>query len=211
MPAGGEIRNSNSYELAAAVMRYNGEAFVMDPALDSEEVLQQRIAEAVKRDLVVMSGGVSMGTRDLVLPVLREHFGAEFFFAGVGMRPGKPVVFGMTREGRYFFGLPGNPVSSLVTFLLFVRPMLAAMAGESGVDRRWVQAEIAEEIVSAAGLTRFLPAKVRWSEGRAIAELVAWRGSGDLAALSQADGCVMVAEDCARVERGATVQVLLMS
>ena len=128
-----------------------------------------------------------MGDYDLVEEVLAE-FGAEFHFTGVQMQPGKPVVFGRlpARDGlpaRPFFGLPGNPISTEVTFHCFVAPFLRALAGASSPAPRWAQATLAEAIPPRPGVTRLLPARLA---GVAVS-LIPWHGSGDLAANARAN------------------------
>ena len=139
MPEPQQIRNSNSYGLAALVAQAGGEAVRLPIAPDRRVELEEIIRAARSCDLMLLSGGVSMGKYDLVEEVL-QTLGAEFFFTGVRMQPGKPVVFGRlpAADGlpaQYFFGLPGNPVSTQVTFHCFVEPMLRAMGGAAVQDR----------------------------------------------------------------------------
>jgi molybdopterin molybdotransferase len=180
-PGPQQIRNSNSYALAALVQTAGARAERLEIAADLREEIRERVERGLKADLLVFSGGVSMGEYDLVEEVLVE-FGAEFLFTGVMMQPGRPVVFGRIGE-KYFFGLPGNPISAQVTFHCFVEPMLRAMGGESGAGPRWAQARLAEAVAGKAGLTRLLPARM---EGIAV-RLVSWQGSGDLTANARAN------------------------
>ena len=137
-PGPTQIRNSNSYSLAAQVLRAGGQPVLLPVAPDEPQALRQLIELGLKSDLLLMTGGVSMGRYDLVEQALSELH-AEFFFTGAKIQPGRPVVFGKCvadtlvreRPGRYFFGLPGNPVSTMVTFELFARPMVEALAGQS--------------------------------------------------------------------------------
>ena len=186
-PAAHQIRNSNSYAIAALVAAAGGSPRRLAIASDTREAIRERIREGREADLLVFSGGVSMGDYDLVEEVLAE-FGAEFLFTGVQMQPGKPVVFGRlpSREGltaRYFFGLPGNPVSTEVTFHCFVAPFLRALGGVSAAAPRWALANLSEDADARANLTRLLPARL---EGTGVA-LVSWQGSGDLAANARAN------------------------
>jgi molybdopterin molybdotransferase len=180
-PGPQQIRNSNSYALAALVELAGARAERLQIAADVREEIRERVESGLKSDLPVFSGGVSMGEYDLVEEVLAE-FGAEFFFTGVRMQPGRPLVFGRIGE-KYFFGLPGNPISAQVTFHCFVEPMLRAMGGESGAGPRWAQATLAEAVEGKAGLTRLLPARM---DGVAV-RLVSWQGSGDLTANARAN------------------------
>lgn len=154
-----------------------------------------------------------MGRYDLVEEVLTS-LGAEFFFTGVKMRPGKPVVFGQipARDSlpqRFFFGLPGNPVSALVTFRVFVQPLLAALAGERHWQPKAALATLATDLAIKPGLTRFVPARLQTSQALPTVFPVVNRGSGDLAANARANCYAIVPEDCADLVAGQTVQILL--
>ena len=177
-----------------------------------------------------------MGKYDLVEQVL-EELGAEFFFTGAMIQPGKPVVFGelpltgtkanqkprptqwrsMQWNGaQCFMGLPGNPVSSAVTFLLFAAPILAALAGRSArgshIDRgpRFTLARLAADVKAKPGLTRFLPAACTFAGPVPEVALVSWQGSGDLAAMALANCYLVVPDDCDHLDAGATVNILLL-
>ena len=126
-PGPSQIRNSNSYSLAAQVLAAGGEPLQLPIAPDEAGKLTDLIQEGLKTDLLLLSGGVSMGKFDLVEKSL-HYLGAEFFFTGAMIQPGKPVVFGALGETP-FFGLPGNPVSVMVTFELFARQVVAALSG----------------------------------------------------------------------------------
>jgi molybdopterin molybdotransferase len=181
VPGPQQIRNSNSYALGALVTLAGGAPERLAIAPDTREQIRERIERGCEADLLVLSGGVSMGEYDLVEEVLAE-FGAEFLFTGVRMQPGRPVVFGTVR-GRYFFGLPGNPISTQVTFHCFVETMLRALSGEGVCEPKWVLAKMSEEVSAKAGLTRLLPARM---VGVAV-RVVGWQGSGDLSANARAN------------------------
>ena len=165
-PAATQIRNSNTYSLAAQVQAAGGEPVLLPIAPDEPARLRELIADALESDLVLLAGGVSMGKYDLVESVLAE-FQAEFFFTGVLIQPGKPAVFGRVPCGRgrlaresasspahvYFFGLPGNPVSTMVTFELFARPVLEALAGMTPRKLAFLNARLKSEIKTKTGLT----------------------------------------------------------
>ncbi len=211
-PESQEIRNSNSYGIAALVAEVGGIAERLAVARDRREEIRERIAHARMCDLLVLSGGVSMGKYDLVEEVLAE-FGAEFFFTGVRMQPGKPVVFGrLPKQGAqrecYFFGLPGNPVSTQVTFHCFVGPMLRALAGAGVEGPRFAQAISMEDIPGKAGLTRLLPARFTSSRVRQEVRLVSWQGSGDLAANARAN-CYALVADGRHLSSGELITILL--
>jgi molybdopterin molybdotransferase len=198
-----QIRNSNSYSLAAQVLAAGAKPVRLPIARDERVHLEGIIRSALETDLVLLSGGVSMGKYDLVEEVLLS-LGAEFFFTGALIQPGKPVVFGRLGE-HYFFGLPGNPVSTMVTFLLFVEPVLGALCGEVGRGPRFALARLVGELRVKTGLTRFLPARL--IDGNV--EAVTWQGSGDLASTSRSNCFLVVPPDQPVLSAGETVTVLL--
>jgi molybdopterin molybdotransferase len=198
-----QIRNSNSYSLAAQILAAGAEPVRLPIARDERGHLEAMIRTALDADLLLLSGGVSMGKYDLVEEVLLS-LGAEFFFTGALIQPGKPIVFG--RLGRhYFFGLPGNPVSTMVTFLLFVEPLLGALCGDAGRGPRFSQARLASEVQVKTGLTRFLPARLV----DVTVEPVTWQGSGDLASTSRSNCFLVVPADQPLLTAGETVTILL--
>jgi len=149
---------------------------------------------------------VSMGKYDLVEQALQE-LGAEFFFTGAKIQPGKPAVFGRM-AARYFFGLPGNPVSTMVTFELFVRPVLEALAGLSPHKLVFLRAQLRKEIKTKTGLTRFLPGVLTGEFEDAEVELARWQGSGDVAATARANCFLVIPPDREKIAAGEWVAVL---
>jgi molybdopterin molybdotransferase len=202
-PQSQQIRNSNSYSLAAQILAAGAEPVRLPIARDERGHLEAMIRSALETDLVLLSGGVSMGKYDLVEEVLLS-LGAEFYFTGALIQPGKPVVFGRLGE-HYFFGLPGNPVSTMVTFLLFVEPVLGALCGDIGRAPRFAQACLVSEVRVKTGLTRFLPARVTDK----TVEPVTWQGSGDLASVSRSNCFLVVPPDQPVLAVGETVTILL--
>src|SRR5207302_4069568 len=154
-PGPNQIRNSNSRSLAAQIQAAGGVPVLLPIARDEPGRLRELLTEGLDADLLLIAGGVSMGKYDLVEQVLTE-MGAEFFFTGAQIQPGRPVVFGRVQE-RYFFGLPGNPISTMVTFELFARPLLEASAGMAARELSFVHARLKSEIKTKTGLWRFLP------------------------------------------------------
>jgi len=205
-PLAHQIRNSNSYSLAAQVTAAGGEPEVFPIVRDDRAETERAIEKATGLDVVVLSGGVSMGKFDLVEQALLT-LGAEFFFTGVRMQPGKPVVFGRLRE-VCFFGLPGNPISTMVTFALFVAPLVRGLGGESSCGPHFGMARLEEEVRVSAGLTRFLPARVESDVHGARVRRIEWHGSGDLAAGVRANGFLVVPETAERLPAGEIVSVL---
>jgi molybdopterin molybdotransferase len=207
-----QIRNSNSYSVAALVATEGATAERLPIARDDRGDLRARVAQGRGADLFLLSGGVSMGKYDLVEEVLREA-GAEFVFTGTRIQPGRPLVFGRLPRERggwtYFFGLPGNPISTEVCFRLFVTPLLRAMCGVTDRAPRFAEARLAEDVRGGAKVTRFLPAVVEGDWQGITVQLVPWHGSGDLAANGRANGFAVLPMGVERFAAGETVRVLL--
>jgi molybdopterin molybdotransferase len=201
-----QIRNSNAYSLAAQIIRAGGEVIRLPVAPDEKTRLRELIEQGFTADLLLLSGGVSMGKFDLVEQVLTD-LGAEFYFTGVKIQPGKPLVFGTVR-GKYFFGLPGNPVSTMVTFQLFARAILDALAGAEPQPLPFVAAQLKSEFRTKTGLTRFLPARLSPNVAQPQVEVVPWQGSGDVFAQSRADCLLVVPPDRERIPAGTMVTIL---
>ena len=191
VPEAHQIRNSNGYALAALVTAAGGQPGQLAVARDTREDVWERIAQGRMWDLMLLSGGVSMGEYDLVEEVLAE-FGAEFVFTGVRMQPGRPVVFGrlpalMETGGEgpecFFFGLPGNPISTQVTFHCFAELLVRVLAGETVTGPRWAQGTLALPEAAKPNVRRLLPARM---DGVAV-RVIGWQGSGDLAANARAN------------------------
>jgi molybdopterin molybdotransferase len=215
-PGPTQIRNSNSYSLAAQILRAGGQPVLLPVAPDEPQALRQLIELGLKSDLLLLTGGVSMGRYDLVEQVLSE-MQAEFFFTGAKIQPGRPVVFGKCcadthvreKPATYFFGLPGNPVSTMVTFELFARPMLESLAGQSAHKLAFLHARVKSEIRVKTGLTRFLPAILSGEFESAQVELVAWQGSGDIAATARAKCYAVITPDPEKIAVGELVAVMM--
>ncbi|HWY22836.1 MAG TPA: gephyrin-like molybdotransferase Glp [Candidatus Acidoferrum sp.] len=221
-PGPTQIRNSNTYSLAVQIQQAGGEPVLLPIAPDELGRLRQLIEEGLESDLLIMTGGVSMGRYDLVEQVLAD-LQAEFFFTGAKIQPGRPVVFGRVKCGagapasgasapvlKYFFGLPGNPVSTMVTFELFARPMLEALAGMFPRPLAYLHARLKSEIRVKAGLTRFLPATLSGKYEDSQAELVPWQGSGDIAARARANCYIVIPPDREHILSGEWVAVMLL-
>jgi len=207
VPGPTQIRNANSAMLAALVQKAGAEAVILPVAPDKLEPTRALVQQGLDADLLLLAGGVSAGKYDLVEDVLDEY-GAEFIFTGALIQPGKPIVFGRVGN-KYFFGLPGNPVSVFVTFTLFVRPLLEALCGAVPSPLRFVRAALRCPINVKAGLTRFLPAHVSIECNELRVEQITWQGSGDLVALARSNCFIVVRSDREHLAAGEQVEVLL--
>jgi molybdopterin molybdotransferase len=203
-----QIRNSNAATLAAQVEGAGGVPRVLGIAPDQLESLRALIEEGLKSDLLLLSGGVSAGKFDFVEGVLAE-LGTEFYFRGVAIRPGKPLVFGRAC-GKFFFGLPGNPVSTYVTFELFARPALAMLAGADAERPVFLRARLGKPLRQKSGLTAFLPARVESVNGEPVVDPVGWQGSGDLVGVVAANCFLVVHPQQTDLAAGEWVDVLRM-
>jgi molybdopterin molybdotransferase len=201
-----QIRNSNSVSLGAQIAMLGGEAVILGNANDSLEELRTKISAGLGADALILSGGVSMGKYDLVEPVLGE-LGAEFVFDAVAIRPGKPVVFAICK-GKPVFGLPGNPVSTMVTFDLFVQPAIDILAGAEARPLSFIEATLTAPLAEKPGLTHFLPARLTWRDDSPDVCPIAWQGSGDVVAMAHANCLLVVPPERERIEAGQKVQVL---
>jgi molybdopterin molybdotransferase len=202
-----QIRDTNSLSLSAQVSLAGARPVLIRRAQDESQELGERIREGLAADVLVLSGGVSKGKYDLVEAVLSD-LGAEFFFDAVAIRPGRPAVFGWC-AGKPVFGLPGNPVSTMVTFELLVIPALDLLSGAEPRPLPLASARLSVPLDEKEGLTHFLPARIDWKESGAEARPVRWRGSGDLAGMAQANGFLVVPAGRPRWQQGEQIQVLL--
>jgi len=203
-----QIRNSNSYSLAAQVTLAGAQPVILPVAPDDPAEIESSIHRAADCDLLLLSGGVSMGKYDFVEQALLT-LGAEFFFTGAKIQPGRPIVFGRLPQ-QYFLGLPGNPVSTLVTFLLFAQPLIAALNGEAHGGPRFASAQLTHSLRARPELTRFLPAHMDFSIDAPQATIIPWQGSGDLASTASANGFVVAQANAGDLAAGDHVSVLLV-
>jgi molybdenum cofactor synthesis domain-containing protein len=208
-PSGAQIRNSNSYTIAAYAERAGAAVDLLGTVEDTPEATRDALLRAAdNRDIVITSGGVSMGDYDLVKAALNE-IGAEIYFDKVKIRPGKPIVFGR-RGGTYFFGLPGNPVSTSVTFNVFVRPAIRKAQGDLSPAPATASARLSRPVKDASSRRSYLPARLFIEEGRALVEPLRWGGSSDLVAFVEANALIIVPEEVHEFAEGELVQVTLL-
>jgi molybdopterin molybdotransferase len=220
-PGPSQIRNSNGVMLAVLVAQAGGEPHILPPASDTAESLDATLLQALEADMLLISGGVSAGKFDLVEPAL-ARMGAQFHFTGVRIQPGKPLVFGelppnpSVRDARPlpFLGLPGNPISSAATFLLFGAGVLSALAGNITEQvPRFALARLKKDIKGKTDLTRFVPAFCLFNPPAGnLPEVAAVgsQGSGDVASFSRSNCFLVVPEGTDRLEAGDIVRILLV-
>ncbi len=213
-----EIRNSNSISISAQCALSGAEPIQLGKASDQKAELRALIERGLSEDVLILSGGVSAGKYDLVEEVLRE-LNAEFYFDAVAIRPGRPAVFGVCRD-KLVFGLPGNPVSTMVTFELLAAPALDILGGAAPRPLAFFKARLKYEITEKPGLAHFLPAHVAFPTGKessrapgdsatdATVETVHWQGSGDIVALVNANCYLLVREKEERIPAGTWVDVM---
>ncbi len=201
-----QIRNSNAHSLAAQVRHRGGEPIILPIAPDQPERTRELIEQGLHEDLLLLSGGVSMGKYDVVEQVLQE-LGAEFFITQVAIQPGKPLVFGRV-GAKPVFGLPGNPISTMVTFEVFARIALDRLAGRPASPLPFVQARLGSDFQHKPVLTRFLPAVLSGEYGEATVDPVKWQGSGDLVAAAQANCYLVAAAGRASWKAGEWISIL---
>lgn len=202
-PAPHQIRNSNAYSLAAQVRRAGGEPVRLSVAKDTREATAHLIRQGLEADMLLLSGGVSAGKYDLVEAALADC-GAHFFFDRVLIQPGQPLVFGKA-QGKFFFGLPGNPASTMLTFELFGRAALELLSGANDAPLPLTLAKLSRPFRHRTGLTRFLPAEVSCAE----VTPVDWQGSGDVPSLCRANAFLVADANRAEYAAGDLIPVLL--
>lgn len=204
----GQIVNSNAYTLAAAVREVGGIPVPLAIARDTLTEIRAALAEAVRHDVVLSTGGVSVGDFDFVKAAMDE-LGMHRLFWQVAQRPGKPLTFGLLRE-RPYFGLPGNPVSALVCFYLYVRPALRRMMGYEKLFPPVVLATVGEDITKAKGLTEFVRCRLTYKDGHYTAHSTGTQSSGVLSSLSLGEGLIIGPADFPLLPKDMHVKVLVL-
>jgi molybdopterin molybdotransferase len=206
---GDRIVSSNSYTLRAASASAGADVMDLGIVGDDRAAFAERLSSAGRYDVLITSGGVSVGAFDFTKDVLRD-LGAQLHLWRVKMRPGAPVGFG-TLDGTPWIGLPGNPVSALVTFELFARPLIRRLRGESRIFRRPVDVRVMDDIRLAAPLTHFLRAVVEWDDDGPRARLTGPQGSGLLTSMARANALLVIPAERATVAAGESVHALLLN
>ena len=209
-PSAAQIRNSNSYSIASYAERDGAIVGNLGTVIDTHEATRQALSKAFTgRDVVISSGGVSIGDYDLVKAALLD-LGAEIYFDKVSIRPGKPTVFARCGQA-WFFGLPGNPVSTSVTYNVFARTALRRLLGDADPLLETVKAELTSPIRDSSSRRSYLPARLSIRGGRATVEPLKWAGSSDLVAFMNANALLIAGEEVHEMAAGSLVDVLLLS
>ena len=211
LPAG-KIYSSNTYSVAALVLRYGGIPKILGIASDSEDSVVAGLHQGLDADMLITIGGVSVGDYDIVKDVLAKE--GEISFWTVRMKPGKPLAFGMIKgvsKNIPHLGLPGNPVSSMVTFELFARPAILKMMGKKNLTKPIIEAVMEDSVVNSDGRRIFARAVVEKRGGQYFARLTGPQGSGILTSMSLANGLAIIPEDKAEMEAGEIVQVMMLN
>jgi len=203
-----KIVSSNSYSLAAEVLQCGGIPLQIGIARDNREDLVAKFRAALRADLIVSSGGVSVGDYDLVKDVMKD-VGNRMDFWRVAMRPGRPLAFGII-EGVPVFGLPGNPVSSMVSFEQFVRPTILKLAGKTKIHRRIAKAILQEDVPKKEGLKYFIRGIVNRKGGGLVASTTGEQGSGILKSMVRANALIVLPEGIAIARAGDEVRVQIL-
>ena len=201
-----QVRNGNSIALEALAALSGAEGAPLGNAPDEKKELRRHIERGLEADLLIISGGVSMGKYDLVEMVLSE-LGAEFVFDSVAIRPGRPAVFGTCR-GKPVFGLPGNPVSTMVTFELFVAPAIDVLSGAEPRPLAIFRARLAHALHERSELTHFLPARVQNVRGEPEVSALPWQGSGDIVTVAESNAFLIVSPEKLHWDAGEMAAVL---
>lgn len=210
LPAG-KIYNSNTYTIAAEVRRYGGIAKILGIGRDSVRSLEQKIDEGLDSDMLITSGGVSKGDYDVVKDVLAKC--GEITLQTVCMKPGKPLAFGMIGKGSRkisHLGLPGNPVSSMVTFEQFARPAILKMMGKSNLAKPSIRAIMEDDVVNTDVRRLFARVTVAKRNGKYYARVTGPQGSGILTSMVKANGLAVIPENTKRVKKGDIVEVQML-
>ena len=204
-PAAHQIRNSNSYSIAAQVARAGAIPVILPVARDEVESTGELIGRGLQCDLMLVAGGVSAGKYDLVEKVLAQA-GAGFYFDRVKIQPGQPLVFGSV-QGKFFFGLPGNPGSTMLTFELFARAAIELLSGQNEANLPLTLSRLCHDFRQKPGLTRFLPALLS-ADGSHVSP-IAWRGSSDVPSLARANAFLVTEPERETWNAGDLIRVLM--
>jgi molybdopterin molybdotransferase len=207
-PRPDQIRNSNAYCIASQLRYLELDADYLGIARDDKDDLRQKMLAGLERDILIITGGVSMGDYDFVRDVFSD-LGLEILFSKVAIKPGKPTVFAR-RGDKLVFGLPGNPISALVTFECFVRPALGRMCGMTNPELPRMKGELLSDMKQTPGRTAFLPAWAFWNEDGWKVEPLQWKSSADIVGFAHANSTFIFPKNRDFLSRGETVELMLL-
>lgn len=205
-PSIAQIRNSNGYSLSAQARRLKAEVEILGIVTDTKEEISSIMRRGLQKDILILSGGVSMGEYDLVGDVMKD-LNTYIYFEKVALRPGKPVIFGR-KDKTFIFALPGNPVASFVTFELFIYPAIRKMMGFANIHRTTLKASLETEILVKRKRREYRPAVLRMHDNHWLVSPVEWHGSADLLATTRANCLLIVREDAEKLSSGQLVDVI---
>jgi molybdopterin molybdotransferase len=203
-----KIINSNAYTLYSEVKKYGGNPYYAGIVTDDYEQVKQKFLQLMDKDIIISSGGVSMGKYDFIPDVLKD-IGIDLKIRTIAMKPGKPVIFGNIGE-KLFFGLPGNPVSVMVSFMQFVRPALLKMSGSSKIEKPVIKAQITEIITKKTGRRHFVRGIFFIKEGKFFVTTTGPQGSGILTSMSDSNCLIILPENTDLVKTGDYVDIQLI-
>lgn len=207
-PRPDQIRNSNTYCLSAQLRFLGIAADCIGIARDERNDLRKKIQAGLERDVLIITGGVSMGEYDFVRDVFKE-LGVEILFSKVAIKPGKPTVFAR-KENKLIFGLPGNPLSSMITFECFVRPVLGRMCGMNQPELHRAHGTLVEDVRQTPGRTAFLPARIEWTSNGWSVRPISWKNSADMVGFSGANATIIFPGESSLLSRGETVEIMIL-
>jgi molybdopterin molybdotransferase len=207
-PQPGQIRNSNAYCLASQLRLIGLEADYLGIVRDDREDLRRKILAGLERDVLIITGGVSMGEYDFVREVFQD-LELEILFSKVAIKPGKPTVFAR-RGDKLVFGLPGNPISALITFECFVRPALGRLCGMTAPELPRMKGELLADMRQSPGRTAFMPAWVSWQDGGWKVEPLQWKSSADIIGFTGANATFIFPKNRDLLQKGEIVEIMLL-
>jgi len=208
MPRPDQIRNSNAYCLIGQLKYMGLNAEYLGIVKDDKEALRSRMQSGLQKDVLIITGGVSMGEYDYVKDVF-EELGLEILFSKVAIKPGKPTVFAR-KDDTLIFGLPGNPISALVTFECFVRPALSSLCGMAQPELHRMQGELLNDMQQSSGRMAFFPAWVFWDDGGLKVEPLRWKSSADIIGFTGANATFIFPRGKSQLKKGEIVEVMLL-
>ncbi|MBE3089980.1 MAG: molybdopterin molybdotransferase MoeA, partial [Actinobacteria bacterium] len=205
----GKVRDSNSYSLSAQIKEAGACSKRYGIIRDDKEILKKKIRETLSDcDILLLTGGVSVGDYDFVKEILGE-LDAEFVFWRVNQRPGKPMAF-LTYKDKFIFAIPGNPVSAMVCFELYVRPLIKKIMGDKKLFRDTITARASSDFKHREGRTDFIRVKIEKVEDDTYFKSTGMQGSGILMSMSEADGLAVFPEEIGNIEKNTEIEVYLL-